>query len=511
MARRTSPTPLTQAKALPGWDALLLLLLTVSLLRIDSLAEAAVLPTLRQDVLSHPLLGGLLPAAGIAAMGERSPWPGEPVGLLLIALSLGFVFVYLLVDLARPARWRSRAKWLLLVCVLATALFLPTGKLILLRQQSGPASYTHDGGVIQTEATIEYLLDGRNPYSEDYTETAMAEWGFDEYRTALYHYPYLPWTFVFSAPFYLLGQAVGFYDQRLVYLLLLAIALALTPRLLKNERAQLAAVMLLGLNPLLGLDVIFGQNDSFVLAWIIFSLAAWQAWRVSGAVTTQPPHPNPPQIGEGSVTTPPLLWGRLGGGELRGATKWRLLSTLLFGLACASKPTAWFLAPFYGLLLLADQPALATSGWIGLLRAVPAILRRVWPGLLVFALLVGPYVVGDASAFYDDVWRWSSGQGETGYQIWGWGASNFVLILGLVADRFGQWPFWLLEVLVAVPLLLWFVRRQQQNNQPGTALWHYAALLALFFYVSRFLNENYLGYLLAFFALGYLMDEENNR
>ena len=228
-------------------------------------------------------------------------------------------------------------------------------------------------------------------------------------------------------------------------------------------------------------------------------------------VTTQPPHPNPPQIGEGSVTTPPLLWGRLGGGELRGATKWRLLSTLLFGLACASKPTAWFLAPFYGLLLLADQPALATSGWIGLLRAVPAILRRVWPGLLVFALLVGPYVVWDASAFYDDVWRWSSGQGETGYQIWGWGASNFVLILGLVADRFGQWPFWLLEVLVAVPLLLWFVRRQQQNNQPGTALWHYAALLALFFYVSRFLNENYLGYLLAFFALGYLMDEENNR
>ena len=32
-------------------------------------------------------------------------------------------------------------------------------------------------------------------------------------------------------------------------------------------------------------------------------------------VTTQPPHPNPPQIGEGIVTTPPLIWGRLGGGE----------------------------------------------------------------------------------------------------------------------------------------------------------------------------------------------------
>ncbi|HRJ41817.1 MAG TPA: ATP-binding protein [Caldilineaceae bacterium] len=266
MARRSVSKSLHRANSLPGWDALLLILLTVALIRIDSLAEAAVLPTLRQDVLRHPLLGGLLSDVGIAAMGERGPWPGEPIGLLLIALALGFAFVYLLVDLARPARWRSRAKWVLLVCVLATALFLPTLKLVLLRQQSGPASYTHDGGVIQTEATIGFLLQGRNPYVEDYTETPMAEWGFDEYRTALYHYPYLPWTFVFSAPFYLLGQAVGFYDQRLVYLLLLAIALALTPRL------------------------------------------------VAGA-PVQPPHPSPPHSREGSGSTPPPKWGRLGGGE----------------------------------------------------------------------------------------------------------------------------------------------------------------------------------------------------
>lgn len=35
----------------------------------------------------------------------------------------------------------------------------------------------------------------------------------------------------------------------------------------------------------------------------------------SYAVTTQPPHPTPPQSGEGTVTTPPPDWGRLGGGE----------------------------------------------------------------------------------------------------------------------------------------------------------------------------------------------------
>ena len=104
----------------------------------------------------------------------------------------------------------------------------------------------------------------------------MAEWGFGEYRTALFHYPYLPWTFVFSAPFYLLGQAAGFTHQRMVYLLLLAIMLALAPRLVQGERRKLALVALLGLNPIMGSDLIYGQNDSFILAWIVLGLVAWQ-------------------------------------------------------------------------------------------------------------------------------------------------------------------------------------------------------------------------------------------
>lgn len=452
----------------PGWDGLLLFVLVMALIRIDSLAEAAVLPTLRQDVLAHPLLGRLLPPAGVAAMGERGPWPGEPVGLVLIALAIGFTLAYLVVDLAGAGRWVVRAKWALLAAVLAAALFAPTVKLMLLRDMIGPASYTHDGGVIQTEATIAYLLQGRNPYVEDYTQTPMAEWGFDEYRTALYHYPYLPWTFVFSAPFYLAGQAVDFYDQRIVYLLLLALTLLVAPRLVEGTRRKLAVVMLLGLNPLMGLDVIFGQNDSFVLAWLVFSLAAWRAWRTSG---------------------------RQG---------WLYASGILYGLACASKPTAWFFAPFYGLLLLADEPVRLRGGWAALLRAVPRVVARAWPSLVIFGLLVGPYILWDAYAFYDDVWRWSSGQGETGYQIWGWGASNFVLALGLVADRFGQWPFWLLEVLLTLPVLLWFLRRQQQENTLSAALWHYGVLLGVFFYGSRFLNENYLGFLLGVLALGAL-------
>jgi hypothetical protein len=453
-----------------------LAVLVLALVQITGLAEQAALPTRVQDVLRHPILGTLLPPSGMAAMGEAGPRPGDPVGLVLVALSLGLLLLYLVVDLLLAGRWQVRVKALLLAGLLATVVFLPMTKLVLLRQGSGPASYTHDGGVIQTEATIRYLFEGKNPYVEDYVNTPMAEWGISRYRTALYHYPYLPWTFLASAPFYAVGQAAGFYDQRLVYAGLWIVALALLPRLAQGGQRRLGLVALLGLNPIMGLDVIFGQNDVFVLSWIVLSLVVWKAWA------------------EGAAHGRPSSWTLA-------------LSAVLFGLACASKPTAWFFAPFYGLLLLHDQPlrelALAT-----LRQRAPMLLRlllwRAAPALAVFALIVLPYLVWNPWALYDDVWRWSSGQGETGYQIWGWGASNFVLALGFVSDRFGQWPFWAVQVLVTLPLLAWLGWRQVRENTLGNACWHYGLLLFGFFYGSRFLNENYLGYLLAFLAIGVL-------
>jgi hypothetical protein len=458
---------------LPGWDALLVALLTVATLQINGFAQAAALPTRIADVARHPWLGGLLPPAGLAAFDGVGPIPGDAIGLLLNAMTLAGLLLYLVADCLPWPAWSRRGKWVALSAILITALLLPTVKLILLRDQSGPASYTHDGGVIQTEVTIRYFLQGRNPYVEDYVATPMAEWGLSKYRTALYHYPYLPWTFVSATPFYLLGSALGHYDQRWLYLALMAIALALAPRLTDDPRAQLALVAALGLNPVMNLDLTFGQNDAFVLCWVIFSLAAWSSWRRARA-------------------------------QGRAGRAWLAVSAVCYGLACASKPTAWFFAPFYALLLLADQDAAAWRAglWHNSGRAVRLLLARGWPTLVPFVLLIGPYLLWDAAAFYDDVWRWSNGQGPTGYQIWGWGASNFILALGWVPDRFGQWPFLRLELAVALPLLLWLLWRQARHNTLAAACWHYGLLLLAFFYGSRFLNENYLGYILAFLALG---------
>jgi hypothetical protein len=240
--------------------------------------------------------------------------------------------------------------------------------------------------------------------------------------------------------------------------------------------------MLLGLNPIMGLDLIFGQNDLFVWAWLVLAL-----WLLARTLRASP------------LTTnrSPLT--------IHHSRFW--LASLAFGLACASKPTAWFMAPFFALLLAWDQ----IDSWRDIPRAIPTMLRRGWPALAAFALLVGPYLLWNADALVDDVWRWAAGGGATSYQIWGWGASNFMLAFGGLASRFDSWPFWIPEVIVALPLLLWLGWRQARRNTIAAACWHYAMLLFGFLYVSRFLNENYLGYILAFLAMGYLVGEDAYR
>lgn len=484
----------------PGWDALLLVVLVIARLRINGLAEASLFEHF-QNVTAHSFLGRLLSDQAEAAFG---PWFGDPIYLLLAALTLGALIIYLIVDLVGVdretfSRWKvqtlersetsfPRLKLVLIWSIIAFTVLAPTLKLVLLRHENLPHSYSHDGGVIQTEAAIDSFLAGRNPYVEDYRNTPMAEWGLPEFRTALDHYPYLPWTFAFSAPFRAVSQWIlGWYDQRLVYLLVFVVGVALAYGLVPRGRPRwrLGLLMLLGLNPIMGLDLIFGQNDLFVWAWIVLALWLFARSRLP-LVSSGPQDDNRPALSR------------------KTQRRWLWLSSLTFGLACASKPTAWFMVPFFALLLVRDQ----VDSWRDLPRALPELLRRGWPALLVLGLLILPYLIWDADAFIDDVWRWAAGSAETHYQIWGWGASNFVLAFGGLSSRFDSWPFWLPELIVSVPLLVWLGWRQLRGNSIGPASWHHGLLLLAFLYVSRFLNENYLGYVLAFFAMGYFVTDD---
>ena len=453
-----------------SFDVLVLFALVLARLRIDTLADNA-LPQRHEDV--RQLVGGWWPAWSLDLLAHPET---DPVSMLLMVTAIGLLILYGLADFLsdeQRATTIHRLKLILLYGIIGLLIFGKTILLMNLRELRGPASYAHDGGVIQTEVTIDYFLSGLNPYVEDYTETPMAEWGFSEYRTALYHYPYLPWTFVFATPFYVVSRAaLGWFDMRMVYLLMFAVTLGLTQRLVRRPQEQLIALALIGLNPIAGVSLIFGENDPFVLAWLVVG-----------------------------------LW-LLGVDKARLTTGRALLGSAAFGLACASKPTAWFLAPFWLLYLLRDQwgnrfiPLPAT--W---LHHLQTLLRRAWSLPLVAGLVIGPWFAWNPEAMIDDVWRWSAGVGPTGYQIWGWGASNYVLAFGWVADRFAYWPFIIPGALVSLPLLLLLLWRQTQRNTMATMLYAYVLLLLPFFYVSRFLQPNYLGFLLGILALALTMEE----
>jgi hypothetical protein len=459
-------------KKIVSFDTVLLFILITARVRIDTMAALAT-PDRQADLAKVPLLSALLPDKSLELLHD---WLVDPYSLLLIAIAFGTLMVYALLDVmsdhfkdVKVQRAKLALAWLIVVSTVVTQSVL----LILLRQATGPASYTHDGGVIQTEEALKYILAGKNPYVEDYVNTPMAEWGLD-YKTALYHYPYLPWTFLFSAPFYLVSQAMlGWYDQRFVYLLLFVITLLLIPRLAQKRADKLGLVMVLGLNPIMGIDVIFGQNDSFVLFWIVLALWLLQLSREKGE------------------------------DRERGV----VLSILSFGLACASKPTAWFLAPFYFLYLLRGEDIS-----LGNLRALAMpLLRRVIPPLVIFAVLVLPFAVWDWGALVDDVWGWGSGTAKVPYQIRGWGFANFILALGLVESKLDYFPFWIPELFICLPLLLFLLWKQVRTNTLGAVFYGYSALMFVFFYFSRFLNENYLGFILAFVALAYCADEGEER
>ena len=440
-------------------DSLLLFVLLLARIMLNKFAEASLYEHF-QNVTTSPTLGKLLPSGAAERFG---PWYGDPIFLLLAASSLFAFLLYLLADLFSRelgAKKALKTKYLLLLIIILTTVIFPALEMTQLRHENLPQSYSHDGGVIQTEAAIDFFLAGKNPYIEDYRNTPMAVWGFEKFRTALDHYPYLPASFILSTPVRMLARAtLGWYDQRFTYLLLFVLMLALVAGLTQNRpQDKLGLTMLLGLNPIMGLDVIFGQNDVMVLTWLI--LSAWFLAR----------------------------------------KRW-LASSILFGIAAATKPTAWFLAPFWALALL-EQPQLS---WTTLLTGatIRRLLKRIAPALGIFLIFVLPYLLWSPQAFFDDVWRWAAGSAETHYQIWGLGFANYVLAWSHLPDRFATWPFWLPEMLVAGPLLIVLLLKQLKTNSIATWFWHGALLLLGFAYFSRFLNENYLGFLLGLLAVGY--------
>lgn len=395
----------------------------------------------------------------------------QPVILSLLALQiLTDVFYYYNEHDnlgGRAENSHSHAKLIITVFIILLTVIPSAVYTIYARQAEMTFSFPHDGGVTHTEEAMKYFLKGENPYTENYFNTALemqyestkSDYGL---KTIIYHYPYLPFTFIFPVPFYLAIQNVsGWFDMRIIYLSMFLLLLIILPRFCSGNQEKAILLTLFSLNPFFTIFFINGRNDIFIFFWIVLALLFLKKEKI-------------------------------------------LLSSLFLGLACASKPTAWFFLPFYFVYLWKKY-----CNGFGIKETSFWIMKKNYPILICFLLFVLPFLSWDFSSFKNDVFDFNLGTaGASSYPLGGtpgYGFSDFLLIAGYAKDSY--FPFSYLQAIFAFPLLLFLIKKQTVRNSIRTAGINYAIFLFVFLFFSRFFHNNYIGYSFFFLCLGTLSDE----
>ena len=322
----------------------------------------------------------------------------------------------------------------------------PTLASILLRLGGKPYTFIHDGALM-IEWAARKLISGQNPYVADYLDTPLFYWPMVN-NPALYHLTYFPSLFLITVPFVFVFDKIGlFWDERFLYLPAYIATLALLPLLVKKTEHRLALVALVGLNPQLFPFVVEGRNDFFVLLFLFAGLALLQRER-------------------------------------------RTLGSLAIAAAAAAKLHAVFILPFLVVYLVATRKP-KTVG-----EALVA-LRPLIPAGVLLAVTFLPFLVNDWNAFYDDVVRYNAGGAAWTYPISGMGFSAILLALGVIEYRQADFPFAVIEIAVAAPVALWWLRKVWRQPDLATLLTGYALTLLAFLFFGRYFQGNYLGYILA--------------
>ncbi|MBI5304323.1 MAG: DUF2029 domain-containing protein [Chloroflexi bacterium] len=385
----------------------------------------------------------------------------------VVSIFFVFLLVYLFADQFLARRYEEMTKFFVLTLVIGLFIVGATVGAILLRRASAPHQFVHDG-LIQTEQATQFLLSGRNPYLEDYTQTPMAQWHFEiegvAINPALYHNPYLPFFFLFTAPFFLLSNALlGWFDGRIIFLPMFVAVMGMLAQWVTNRPKKYALLFFVALNPFFTPYLIEGRNDVFVLFWLV-----------------------------------------LGVHLLRRKYEW--LSSVAIGLACASKLTAWFLIPFYTIYLLRPEATIFKT-WLGLHTIRRAC--RLLPLALVVALIIVPFFVWDPATFIDDVWNYQNGTSQFApYPIHGYGFNILIKQVGLIPLGAVRSPSEVLQWIIGLPLLGLLMWRQHTHDTLSQMWLGYAFLIAVIAFFSHSLNDSHIGFILTLFVIGILTNED---
>ncbi len=384
----------------------------------------------------------------VADTTDRPLWRLFPPGLdavFLIACG-SLAVLYAVRDRQSGTAFTVRQRAVHLGAIVASFVVVPTLASIVLRETGRPYTYIHDGALMIEYAARKLLL-GQNPYVADYLDTPLFYWPMVN-NPALYHLTYFPSLFLITVPFVWAFDHLGiFWDQRYLYLPAFIATLAVVPLLVKRTDHRLALTALVALNPQLFPFVVEGRNDFFVLVFLFAGVALLQRER--------------------------RTWG-----------------SLAIAAAAAAKLHALFFLPFLAVWLVATRKPRSV-------REALVALRPAIPAAVLLAVTFVPFLLNDFAAFYDDVVRYNAGGAAWTYPISGMGFSALLLALGVIEYRQADFPFAAIEIAVATPIALWWLRRLWREPTMPTLLTGYALTLLAFLFFGRYFQGNYLGYILA--------------
>jgi hypothetical protein len=326
------------------------------------------------------------------------------------------------------------------VAVATAALLLvpPVALQLGLREATAPWFFTNDS-TYQIELAGDLVLEGRNPYGHDYSRSGMERfYAFDgsvteqtrEEQVALRHFAYFPGTPLTSAGWRLLPAPL---DDYRVFVLLTTLALLGAAVLVRAPYEwTLPAGAVLAANPLAVRAVWFGTADAPSLLLLVLAVAAITRSRYVAAAAC------------------------LGG-------------------AILLKQFALVALPFLALMLLARRVPRRE-----LARAGAVLAGVVAAGTLPF--------LGAPVALWEDTIAYG---GET-YRIIGYGLAGTLLRLGVVDDRWGDYPFLLLVLAVWLPVTAWLLWRQRALATLSAGAIGFTVSIFVLLYLGRVFQLSYL-------------------
>lgn len=384
------------------------------------------------------------------------PIEGTPYWLFGILFLL--LIVNVLISLYPKAFGREafvkNVKTLLLIGILGIVIGGTTVTAMVDRSRTAPIYNVHDI-ILQQEAAMRYLLQGRNPYKETYFGTFLEEWhyaedGKDAVNPALYHFVMPPWYLLFAFPFYFISiPLAGFFDGRMPLLFSLAALLVVLWFWLKDKQLARVAIVLTALSPATVDYFIEGRSDLFALFWLAASLYFLEKKRL-------------------------------------------VTASLIFGLALLSKQTNWLAAPLFFLY-----------GWL-VAPSARSLMRLVVPAFVVLAVVAGPFLAWDARALIESTVLYLSGSSSQSYPVSGYGLGMILHESGIIQDIHAYYPFIIWQLILAVPVIVMAVRFMKKHM--SRLLVGYGVFLFVWWWASRYFNNSHVGYLSSIFGIAILKD-----